>query len=338
MNKKDNFLAACRGEIPEYVPSYDDANQYLSPEALQDPMFKLYELYFEYQEKGIKDFPEWKDAFGIPFVLDDFGPIVKPGFILMEDISEWREKYKIPDLSGYDWDAACARDAATLDPDKAVELALVGVFGHLSFAMGYVGALMTLADPDVEEELTAMFDALTDFHVEVITNVMQRIHVDLFQIGDDFASSSDLLVSPETYRKFIKPYHKKLYDAARSVNPDVILEQHTCGHCETVMDDLHELGVQVWQPAQDMNDLHKIQESGMVLNGVWDNVSICAAKDEALTEADVKKSIRDCFDEYGRNGRFIFWDGGPMGTSQKVMNRLAWANEEAMRYGAEFYK
>lgn len=339
MTKKENFLAVCRGEKPEYIPSYEDACQYLSPEALQDPFYKLYELHLEYKNKGIEKMPEWEDAFGIPFVLDDFGPIVKPGFTLMDDVSQWREKYKIPDLSGYDWDAACERDAAALDPDKAVELALIGVFGHLSYAMGYVPAMMTFADQDAEEDVFAMFDALTDFHVEVIENVMKRIHVDMFQMGDDFASSASMLISPEAYRKFVKPYHRKLYEAARRMNPDIILEQHTCGHCEAVMGDIKELGVQVWQPAQQMNDLHKIQdEYGIVLNGVWDNVSICAAEEDALTEEDVKQSVRACIDEYGKNGRFIFWDGGPMGESQKIVTRLAWANEEVMSYGADFYR
>lgn len=337
MTRKENFLRVCRGEKPLWVPSYDRDCQYLSPEALEDPAFKLYEMYDDYKAKGLTEYPEWKDVFGVTWILDDFGPIVKPNCILIEDVTEWREVYHIPTLEGYDWDAACARDAANLDPNKAVELALVGVFGHLTNAMGFMGAMEALATE--QEAVEEMFDALCCFHEKVIENVMARIHCDLFQVADDFASSTGLFVSPECYRKMIKPYHKRLIDAAKRANPDVIIQQHTCGQCESVMDDIVENGVQVWQPAQSMNDLKGIQkkyQGRLVLNGVWDNFAVCQA--DEMTEAQVKASVREVMDTYAADGGMIFWDGGPMGSSEKVLSRLAWANEEANRYGDLFYQ
>lgn len=337
MNERENIIKAFRGEVPEWVPNYNVASQYLSPEALNDPNYKLYALYEEYKSKGEEQKVKMKDAFGITWVLDDHGPITEPGNNLLEDITEWREKFTIPDLTDFDWDASCERDKAVLVPDKMVQIAFTGVFMTLVNAMGYEGALISLAmEP---EECMAFFDAVSSFQSEIVAHVLPRIHCDSIQIGDDMASSKNLMMSPDTYRKLIKPYHKKVIDTAKKYQPDIIVEFHCCGYCTEILDDFLEIGVQVWQPAQPMNDLkaiHKKYGRNLVINGAWDAVGLTC--DRSLCEEDIRKSVRDTIDEFGKDGGYVFWNGGPVGSSKTVSERLNWADDEANKYGKEFYK
>jgi hypothetical protein len=39
-----------------------------------------------------------------------------------------------------------------------------------------------------------------------------------------------------------------------------------------------------------------------------------------------------------KGGGFILWEGGPVGTNPKMVEKLGWANDEAAKYGAVFYK
>jgi uroporphyrinogen decarboxylase len=57
-----------------------------------------------------------------------------------------------------------------------------------------------------------------------------------------------MLMGPETWRSFIKPYLAKLYARAHEQGYDVFI--HCCGNITAVLDDLIEIGVDVFNPIQ----------------------------------------------------------------------------------------
>jgi uroporphyrinogen decarboxylase len=67
--------------------------------------------------------------------------------------------------------------------------------------------------------------------------------------GDDLGMQESLYISPEMYRKLIKPLHKKIFDFMRSKTKAKIL-MHSCGSIYNVIPDLIEIGVDVLNPVQ----------------------------------------------------------------------------------------
>jgi uroporphyrinogen decarboxylase len=74
--------------------------------------------------------------------------------------------------------------------------------------------------------------------------------VDLLKIGDDLGTQITTLVSPEMYRKWFKPRHAAVIQAARAVRPDLQVCYHSDGNCWDIIPDLIEIGVTVLNPVQ----------------------------------------------------------------------------------------
>lgn len=330
MDIRENYLRACKGEKTEWIPNYMQSVTFFSPQILQDPNVILYGML---EECGGK--PEGKlickDCYGIPWQLDEFGPMVVPNTCLFEEAEDWKGNFLIPDTSNVDWDKMCAEDAAWVEEGKAVQMGYYGPFTQLYNAMGFENAMIAVyEDPDSVMEL---FDAMTTFLIKMQEEVMKRVRIDSIALYDDIANATSLFISPETYAKLVKPFHKRIFDSARKMNPEVSLEMHCCGKCDDLMDDFVDIGTNVWQPAQVSNDLKTIRKkygTKLVFNGAWDNIRVFG--NDNITEEEIRQSVRDTIDWYGKDGGLIFWDQ-QVGDSEEMMKKLAWINDELSTYG-----
>jgi len=73
--------------------------------------------------------------------------------------------------------------------------------------------------------------------------------IDIVMIGDDLAGQDGPLFSPDFYRKFVKPRHKKLIEHIKSLTPAKIW-YHTCGGCSTYIPELIDNGIDILNPVQ----------------------------------------------------------------------------------------
>lgn len=330
MNVYENYMKACKGEKPEWIPNYMQSVTFFTPQILQDPNGSLYGMLAAcggYPTEPLVT----EDCYGIPWTLDDFGPMVVTGTCLFSEAEDWKGNFKIPDISGYDWDRSTAEDLAFVEEGKPVQLGLYGQFTQLYNAMGFENAMIAVAtEPEAVHEI---FTAMTDFLETVVIESMKRVKIDSLVIYDDIANTTSTFISRQTYQELVKPYHKQLFDAARRMNPDISLEMHCCGKCELVMEDFVEIGTNVWQPAQTCNDLQAIREKfgeKLVFNGAWENLKVYG--DENMSEEKVRQSVRDSIDRYGKNGGLIFWDQ-QIGESETMRKKVAWITDELETYG-----
>ena len=74
--------------------------------------------------------------------------------------------------------------------------------------------------------------------------------VDVLRIGDDLATQEAMLVSLNTYREWIKPYHARVIAAARDLRPDIPVLYHSDGNIEGMVEDLLDIGVTAINPIQ----------------------------------------------------------------------------------------
>jgi uroporphyrinogen decarboxylase len=89
-----------------------------------------------------------------------------------------------------------------------------------------------------------------EFMVEFCSNYLAAIgdKLDMYGIWDDFATQLDLVISPELWRRYYKPWYKKIVEIAKKYNLFICF--HVCGNCSAVIPDLIEIGVDILDPVQ----------------------------------------------------------------------------------------
>ncbi len=255
---------------------------------------------------GIVDQP-WmggKDMFGLDWVCTVEGPMPEPGFVLFDDIADWRDHVVFPDLDAVDFNAIAAQELAHADRNMRLinAFSVCGIFERMIAFMGFENALCALIDDP--ESCKDFFNAMADFKIKLHDKIIEAYKPDIITYFDDMASAQAMFMSMDIYREIIKPAHKRIIDAVLSKG--VIFTQHMCGKCEAILDDLVEMGVKVWSSAQPINDLVAVKDKyrgKLVVEGGWDTTGPCswvgATVEQAIEEA------QRCVREYGPNGGFI---------------------------------
>ena len=95
------------------------------------------------------------------------------------------------------------------------------------------------------------YDRLTDLYLRRLKKFLPAVEglVDIIAVGDDLGGQSGPLVSPEMYRRMIKPCHARVYGYLRS-HSSAYLFLHSCGSIAALIPDLIETGVQILNPIQ----------------------------------------------------------------------------------------
>lgn len=115
-----------------------------------------------------------------------------------------------------------------------------------------------------------LLDRITDRSVQRAT-MFARAGCDILQLGDDIGTQTRLMMSPTTYRRWLKPRLRRVVDAAKAVNPDIVIFYHSCGHVTGLIRDLIEAGVEVLNPIQpesmDFAEVHRQFGKDLSFNG-----------------------------------------------------------------------
>jgi len=94
------------------------------------------------------------------------------------------------------------------------------------------------------EKITESNIALWDLYLGAVGE-----HADVVCQGDDVGMQTSLIISPEMYRRFIKPCHRRIFDFVHSRTPAKLFF-HSCGAIYDIIPDLIEIGVDILNPIQ----------------------------------------------------------------------------------------
>ena len=99
-----------------------------------------------------------------------------------------------------------------------------------------------------------------------------RCGVDILFLGDDIGMQESILMSEELYCKWIKPRQKAVIDAAKKINPDILIKYHSCGYIIPFIPHLIEIGVDILNPIQpecmNFEDIHNKYKDRLSFWGV----------------------------------------------------------------------
>ncbi|MBI5966713.1 MAG: hypothetical protein HY882_02480 [Deltaproteobacteria bacterium] len=183
----------------------------------------------------------------------------------------------------------------------------VGVFDMTWHLRGMENIFLDMIiHPDFTE---ALFQRLTDYYVTVYRNYMQAVgdYIQMVIYYEDLSGQDGPLMSPELYRKLIKPCHWRIFQAIKEHTAAKICV-HTCGSVYAFLDDYVELGVDVLNPVQvsarDMDPYLLKQKYGSALSfhGGIDTQRFLPR----ANPAQVKDEVRRMIGILGRGGGYLF--------------------------------
>ena len=251
ITRRENWIRMLKHETPMWMPMYSDTC-FIMPSHVPDNIARA--MVVEAEPWPIEKVGG-PDMFGIPWVYVPtvHGSMEDPDVPhLLEDVSEWREKVKFPDMDAWDWAGAAERNRDFLDRSRfTTTWFFSGMFERLISFMGFENAAMALIDDDCEDDLHALLDALADNCIEFTRRFKQWFDIDCLYFHDDWGSQRSPFFSVRVAREKLVPHLRRISDWCHANG--MFFELHCCGMIEDLMPAMIEAGVDNWC-GQSMND------------------------------------------------------------------------------------
>ena len=114
-------------------------------------------------------------------------------------------------------------------------------FDRLTFLLGQVGALEALIVH--QKELAQLMDRIIEFELGIVDELANR-GVDGIRFWDDIGSTNGVIMGPKLWRTVLAPYYQKVFTHIHAKG--IHVHWHSCGNCIDVMEDLIEMGADVF--------------------------------------------------------------------------------------------
>ena len=183
-------------------------------------------------------------------------------------------------------------------------------------------------------ENPAIAEAIFERIAAIVSDMARRMTVagvDILEIADDIGMQDRLMMSPATWRKWVKPRVARVFAAAREINPHIHISYHTDGNFEAVIPDLIEIGVTVLNTVQpECMDVFKVKADwgkDVTLKGTVGVQSTLRFG----TPQEVKDMIRRQIEALGEGGGFV------LSPANAVEPDVPWENILAFFEAADEY-
>ncbi|MBU4198892.1 MAG: hypothetical protein KKG09_09635 [Verrucomicrobia bacterium] len=260
MNHRENILRSIRFERPEHIPMTFAINaacwHHYPQDALQDLMEEHRLLFAGYKRQaqvkphyGLnqrKDEP-YQDPWGCGWQTTDNGIT---GSVHGHPLTDWTEfdLYRAPDPNTTDgtYPIDWQNIRADVKRRKANGNLVCGGLPHghtflrLQDIRGYENLLCDMLDD--EPNLSRLIEMVENFNYQYVMNWME-LKPDLMSYPEDLGMQVGPMLSPDCFRRYIKPVYRRIMQPAR--DRGCIVHMHSDGDIRTLVDDLIEGGVEV---------------------------------------------------------------------------------------------
>ena len=248
-----------------------------------------------------------KDRWGttISFPEDAPGPIPvhTPELSVCTDVTRWKETIHVPDLSvcSEGWEECRTRSRAAADAEGKLLAGFMGtgIFEQCHFLMGFEDTLTALYEhPD---EMHELIETITQYRLDYVPPSNRRLAADVI-----FSTMTGARKCPYEARHVARVF-KRALPPLLWLHPLAQRHRHI-HHADSylvpIVDDMAEIGIQVWQGTLPENDIPALQRhlSGkLTLMGGFG-----AAIDRADAQPDeILAYARDALARYCPGGHFI---------------------------------
>ena len=160
-------------------------------------------------------------------------------------------------------------------------------------------------NPDL---LAALFDAVLEVSLAICAHQLDAIgaEVDVILTADDLGVQRGLMMSPDAFRKLVKPRLARYFELIHAKSPARVLF-HTCGSVIDIVGDLVDIGVDVLHPVQvaarGMDPVALKKEWGEVLS-FWGAIDTQRTLCQGSVE-EVRSEVERRIEVLGRGGGYV---------------------------------
>jgi uroporphyrinogen decarboxylase len=272
MNAKDNFLKAIYFDEPEYIPRTNE------------------NVIVAFEFEGNFKMEDWTDMWGVEWKITRSDMVPFPKGNPLRDLDKL-EQYTFPDPDDLEFTERHKRFLSSVDRGKHL------IFGSLTYFMfERAWALMGMenffkAIHTHPKEVKRLLHEIADFNIKVFERYLE-IGVDGVTFSEDLGHQYGLMISPKKFREFFVPEYRRIFEPL--LREDKIIDFHSCGCIQDIVEDLIGLGVTILNPVQARaNDLMSIKRrcaGRMALKGAIDSHLLMLGPIEKI-RAEVKRVI-----------------------------------------------
>jgi uroporphyrinogen decarboxylase len=155
-----------------------------------------------------------------------------------------------------------------------------------------------------DERASAVLDRVTAVSLARM-EVAAKAGCDIIWLGDDIGMQSQAMMSTELWETWLKPRLKKIIDAGKKINPDLLIAYHSCGYVIPFLEGLIDAGIDILNPVQPESMSFK-----EVYNQTGDRLSFWGTIGTQTTmpfgkPADVRKAVFENLDICGSRGGLV---------------------------------
>lgn len=322
MNPRENAQAVLDGKVPEYYGDFMPALHLIFP----DPVMAADSC----PRDGCDHPDSWGTIYRFPADAPGPHPHVTAENAVVKDIEKWEEQLKVPDLDNLDWTKA-EEIAKSINREEkfAAFMFGAGLFERSHHLMGMENALISYMEyPD---EMAAMLRVICEYKKKYIRLMAEHCQPEVIFYHDDWGSKQNLFLPPSVWREIIKPLQKEIADTIHECG--MIYMHHADCICQPIVEDMVEIGVDIWQGVIAQNDIVKIQQitkGKLAMVGGIDGPKVDI---ENITEEEIRAEVRRAIDTYCPAGRFF--PSIPNGVCFREWNNSI-VMDELAKYGREF--
>jgi uroporphyrinogen decarboxylase len=156
-------------------------------------------------------------------------------------------------------------------------------------------------NPDIAERV---LDIPYQYHLTAAKKLVQ-MGVDMIQTGDDVGTQSAMMISPQYWRRFLKPRMATFISEIKAINPQLKVAYHSDGMISPIIPELIDIGVDVLNPIQPA-----CMDPARIKRQFGDKLCFWGSIDEQHTlpfgtPADVQREILERLNTIGKNGGLI---------------------------------
>ena len=167
--------------------------------------------------------------------------------------------------------------------------------------------------------------------VELLAATNLKCGVDILCFYDDLGAQTSLQFDPEMFRRFYKPFYKKIWSSIKEKNSNAYVFLHACGNISEIIPDLIECGLDILHPLQpetmDVYALSSRYAKDLVFWGTMSNQYTLTRG----SKDDIVREVRERIEKIGSTGRLILGSSNTLGRDVPVQN-IDYFREACMEY------
>ncbi|MFA5865597.1 MAG: uroporphyrinogen decarboxylase family protein [Phycisphaerae bacterium] len=153
----------------------------------------------------------------------------------------------------------------------------------------------------------ALMDRVAAFTLQVALKAVE-LGADWIWLGDDLGTQQNMLISPDAWRRFLKPRMRNIIAGIKKTRPEIFIAYHSCGSIEPIIGDLVEIGVQLLNPIQ---PLARGMDAGRIKRMYGDRLTLMCGIDtqgflQSASPSAIRDKVRALIRTLGKGGGFIF--------------------------------